>query len=215
MGADEEEFAPDTKTCVMCAESIRAQAAKCIHCGSYQRWLGRVSVWTTVLSLLVALIAVVGWAAPALKSLFTPTQATLRFSNPEFRPGSIVVRTTNIGAQPAIIDAAIVTIPQRTGGQPYIFVLEASNPRSEQEVSPGETATLNFVFNRRTYDPPPVTEGDRPCTLEIYDSVREVSCDEVRYLGTTLPAHDRRGSLPEEGPAPLQREAEWVRLPVN
>ena len=48
------------------------EAKKCIHCGSYQSFGGRINFSATILSLLVALIAVIGAAVPTIKNLLTP-----------------------------------------------------------------------------------------------------------------------------------------------
>jgi len=205
-----QEPAPTMKQCSTCAEPIRVEAKKCIHCGSYQSWRGRINFSATVLSLLVALIAVIGTTAPVIRNLFTPSEAAFRFSDPVFGQGTISVTATNIGAQPARLDWTVITIPQKTGGQPYMFDLHSSDAVSDQKVGPGETKTITFVFDHKRFDAPRVTAEDRPCTIELYSLIREISCDEIRYMADQTPHRiDRRGLLPEEGPTPLDHPAKW------
>lgn len=198
-----------TKPCAMCGEPIRINAKKCVHCGSYQSWRGRINFSATILSLLVALTAVIGSTVPAIKAFLVPSVATFRFSPPTFNLGSVSVTATNIGAQPATLDSAFIMIPQKTGGQPYIFDLPSPNKASEQTVGPGETKILTYNFDHKRYDAPHVTSKDRPCFLDLYASEIEVSCDEIRYLVQWPHPVDRRGLLPEEGPEPLPHPAHW------
>ena len=201
------------KPCVMCAEAIHPSASKCKHCGSYQHWLERVSTWTTVLSLLVALLAITAAIAPAIKNLVTPTGPALRLSAPQFSNEAVTIRATNIGGEPAMLDHLVLTIPQKGPGQPYIFILSSKDSREVQDVEPGESAVLTFMFDRKAYDPPNVMPDDSPCELEIFNSHRRVSCDEVRYLVTVPAKNDRRGHVPEEGPMSLSPEPKWEEYP--
>lgn len=203
-----------TKICVMCAEDIKAAASKCSHCGSYQSWLGRISNWTTVLSLLVALVAVGSAAVPIIKTATTPAQASFVLSDPEINPGEVSFRASNVGGEGGIVDYAIVTIPQKSAGQPYMYALEPKVRDHDIEIAPGSSARLTFVFDRRKFVQPKISADDAPCTIEVADLVREVSCDEVRLLtGPARPPSDPKGLLPEEGPRPLATPSKWQRYP--
>jgi hypothetical protein len=207
---EEQQLSASMKWCAVCAEPIRKEAVKCKHCGSYQSWRGRINFSSTVLSLLVALIAVIGATAPIIKNLFTPNAATLRFSEPTFGQGTVSVTATNIGVLPATPDWAFITIPQKSAGQPYIFDLRSSDALSDRKIGPGETKTITYAFDHKRFDPPRVTAEDQPCTIEIFSSIREVSCDEIRYMADNTPHPvSKRGLLPEEGPRPLDHPAHW------
>src|SRR5688500_2359672 len=56
--------------CVVCQEPIRLGATTCIHCGSSQGWQRHLSVSSTVLALLVALISVLQSALPTLFEMY-------------------------------------------------------------------------------------------------------------------------------------------------
>lgn len=197
-----------TKPCTMCRESIPLDAKKCRHCQSDQRWLGRLGDWSLILSLLIALIAVIGAVAPIVKAAITPADARFEFGDVEVQPDAVIVRAKNVGGASAQIETAVITVPQRSAGQPYIYALGADRPA---DIAPGENRLLRFTFDRKEYDAPTVTAADSPCEIEIFDAHRRVSCDEVRTLGTALPPQDRRGGLPEEGPAPLPTPSRWER----
>lgn len=202
----------EMKHCVMCAEPIRFKATKCKHCGSYQHWLGRISVISTVLSLVIALISVIGLTAPAMKDFLTPSGAALRFSQPEFSRGSVSVTVTNYGAMPASVGVAFITVPQKSMGQPYIFDLQALVDGESPRIEPGETKQITYLFDRKKFDAPKLTSDDEPCSLEIYDQFKNVSCDEIRFLASKdSSVNNRKGLLPEEGPQTLSPATTWHR----
>jgi hypothetical protein len=109
-------------------------------------------------------------------------------------------------------------IPQKTGGQPYIFPLKGAEGQADI-IQPGEAKLFSFTFDREQFDVPAVEPEDAPCTLDIvvtsfsgrFDGVtRDVSCDEIRYLFNDQPRPpDRRGLLPEEGPMPSEDRGGW------
>lgn len=200
------------RICTVCAEPIRLEARKCVHCGSYQNWWERLNLSVTAMSALTALISVFALTAPIIADALTPDEARFNFSEPEFAEGLVTVEAKNVGGAPATVDWAAIFIPQKSAGQPYIYPLSARGSGTDHRVQPGETKRLTFEFDTRQYDPPPVTEADRGCLIEVFDLKREVSCDEVRFVGRK-PAHqsDRAGELPEEGPAPLPDRVDWRR----
>jgi hypothetical protein len=70
----------DAKPCKVCGEAIKRSARKCIHCDSYQDWHANIGMSTTVLSLLVALVAVLTPAVPVMKTTFSSKNSSLSFS---------------------------------------------------------------------------------------------------------------------------------------
>ena len=56
----------DTKPCIACGNNIPAAAIKCAKCSAYQNWRRFLGVSTNMLSLLVALVAVLGATVPVL-----------------------------------------------------------------------------------------------------------------------------------------------------
>ncbi|HEV3236124.1 MAG TPA: hypothetical protein VGZ25_03995 [Gemmataceae bacterium] len=211
MSEPDQNTTPETKLCLTCAEPIRKAALKCRFCGSYQDWRRRLPISSTILALIVALVSVIGSTAPVVVGLFRAKTAAFRFSPPEFSQGVVTVTASNVGSLPARLSYAAITIPQKRGAQPYIFMLEADGTAIDQTVGPGDAKILTFKFDIKKYDPPRLSAKDAPCTLEIFESVREVSCDEIRYM-TARPAGsptERHGLLPEEGPAPLDHPADW------
>jgi hypothetical protein len=179
MSEDQSLAAPETKPCSMCREPIKAAAKKCIHCGSYQSWFGRLNLSATVLSLLVALVTVVGATAPVIRRMMTPEGPYFRFSTPHFGRSAVTVKATNIGSEPGTLDTLLVDTPQMSPGAPYMFQLDAVPPVA---IRPGETRSVAFAFNNRKYVAPKIDEKRSDCRIELFDSIRRVGCDELAYM---------------------------------
>jgi hypothetical protein len=210
MSEPDQNTAPGSKLCAACAEQIPKAAVKCRFCGSYQNWRRRLADSTTILALLVALVSVIGSTAPVIVGLFRPKTAALTLSPPTFSWGAVSVTASNIGSLPARLSDAAIAVPQKQPAQPYIFILDADGTAADQTVGPGDAKLLTFKFDAKKYDPPRLTAKDAPCTLEIFESIREVSCDEIRFMtAKRAKPTERNGLLPEEGPAPLDHPAGW------
>lgn len=67
---DSTENQSGTKTCVACDGEISSKALKCPRCGSFQNWRRLVTVNSTVLSLLIALLSVSALVGPTLRDVF-------------------------------------------------------------------------------------------------------------------------------------------------
>jgi hypothetical protein len=104
------EAAADSKPCVVCQEPIRAHAKKCVHCGSYQDWRSNISMSliTSVLSLLVALVTVLTAAVPVARDALTPHNSDLMFSfqGASTDPIRLIVLATNRGVRPGTVHPA-------------------------------------------------------------------------------------------------------------
>jgi hypothetical protein len=61
---------PNTRVCVACALEIGSKALKCPQCGTFQNWRRKLTFSSTVLSLLIALISVIGLVLPTIMDTF-------------------------------------------------------------------------------------------------------------------------------------------------
>ena len=110
-----EPSAPSTanmKSCRDCAEPINEKAKKCIHCSSYQDWRAYFSFSATVLSMLVALVAVLTAAIPVAKDALTPKNSHLIFAYQGSRATTIAILASNQGARPGSVIFAKMNIGQ-------------------------------------------------------------------------------------------------------
>jgi hypothetical protein len=86
----------DTRPCPVCAEPIKGQARKCIHCGSALDWTRYLGISNVTLALLTALVAVIAQAAPVVRSALEPRDSRL---HPTFM---------GTGSRRAVLDGTIM-----------------------------------------------------------------------------------------------------------
>jgi ribosomal protein L40E len=101
---------PATKICRDCAERIPDKARKCGHCDAYQDWRRVIFLSNSTLSLLVALVAVLAFAIPIIKSALTPRyeRVTARVVSQGYQQSlgktAIIVVLSNSGTVSAFVD---------------------------------------------------------------------------------------------------------------
>ena len=86
---------PNTRVCVACALEIGSKALKCPQCGTFQNWRRKLTFSSTVLSLLIALISVIGLVLPTIMDTFVEG-ASLRVELDQKR---ISFRSSRSGSQ--------------------------------------------------------------------------------------------------------------------
>ena len=106
---DLQEIKNDSKTCIVCGESIRITAKKCIHCDSFQSWRRYLNISTVTLSLLVALVSVLSAGAPVLKSTFWP-KSNVKISFLDKSKNQIKVALSNSGERPAVLKGGTLSL---------------------------------------------------------------------------------------------------------
>lgn len=97
--------------CLQCRLTIPAGATLCHHCKSHQDWRRYLSLSTTVLALLVALLSVASMALPTLIDLTRRPRSALALSNPIIRGSDVYVVVSNLGDRPAVLEKAYLTGP--------------------------------------------------------------------------------------------------------
>ena len=105
-----------TKACAACGEEISSAAVKCARCGSYQNWRRYVDISNTTISLLIALISVIGLVAPVLQRISTGTQAILDEELQGIFGGSAYIFVTNSGTAPGSVQGLRLISEQVTDG---------------------------------------------------------------------------------------------------
>jgi len=127
---------PAKKECRVCAELIEGRALKCIHCDSYQDWRRHLGFGTTVLSLLIALVAVATPLIGAIEKFFHVSRAELRFSVQSAQAGVLTVLVTNDGERPGAIAQGTLSFPRGEGA--YLRPLSPGGA----SLTPGGGSTL-------------------------------------------------------------------------
>lgn len=132
-----------TKHCRVCAEPINRLATKCIHCGSEQSvWRQRMGLSSTVLSLLVALIAVLTAAIPVIVNAITPDSSRLTLAITEATGSLIGIVVFNSGNRPGGVSGANLA-----GDTFPVLALNREGVTSQASyiVDPGKGVQINFT----------------------------------------------------------------------
>jgi hypothetical protein len=139
--------------CNTCLEPIWIGAQKCTHCDSYQDWRRVFGFSSTVLALMVSLIAVLGATVPKIVDLFSAQDSKLQLAqHPIFEGGHLYVMATNKGTKDGVVEFATMTID--TDHPKYIWLHVVRLDPKSAVVSPGETKDLDYraVFPTGTID---------------------------------------------------------------
>lgn len=100
-----------TRACIACAEPIPAAARKCRHCGSPQGWRRFFPFSATLLSLLIALFAVLGQSLSAIRDASHRPGAAIGFALQDSYPQRLAVLVFNDGDRSGTVSRAVVTLP--------------------------------------------------------------------------------------------------------
>lgn len=99
-----------SKCCVACLSNIDIEATKCRHCGTAQSsfWRRNFSEVTTIMSLLIAFISVLGVVGPQILTLIFGNPPVLSATIREVKANGIEFDVINIGRSSAVLDDKIV-----------------------------------------------------------------------------------------------------------
>lgn len=104
---------PPQKACRVCGEAIQVSARKCIHCTSYQDVRRYFGFSSTILSLLVALFAVIGQAAPAIKSIFHKPEADITYAVQDASFRRLTILVVNDGDRSGAVSSGLLKTPTK------------------------------------------------------------------------------------------------------
>jgi hypothetical protein len=151
------------KDCIVCKESIKQGAQKCVNCDSFQDWRRYFSFGTVVLSLLVALFSVLAVAVPIIKSTLTPHRSDLRFSFLSYEPKLIKIVCSNVGNRAAILKEAKLYINQ--DGKEKHPVKTLMWERTDPIIRPNESRVISFyiILNEVRQYLPRRSPSDKSC----------------------------------------------------
>jgi hypothetical protein len=102
-----------TKACRICGEDIKLSAIKCTHCDSYQDWRSSLTFSSTILSLLVALIAVLTAALPVVTREFSTKHSRILFSYLWASSEYVSVLSSNSGNSHGAVHSAWLLVDEQ------------------------------------------------------------------------------------------------------
>jgi hypothetical protein len=128
------------KPCRVCGEDIKIAALKCVHCDSWQNWQRLFGFGGTLLSLLVALVAVLTAAVPVILNAVTPKVSQLDFSVQALSPDRVVVLASNSGVRPGTVNNRALVV---AGLREYV---DTADIGGVTVVEPGHTIPMEFYW---------------------------------------------------------------------
>lgn len=151
---------PARHPCPVCGEQIATRAKKCVHCGSELNWRRHISLSSTSLALITALVAVLGAVGPSIKSLFEYRDAFLNFTfigagsvrtvQQDGRPtsSSVIILGSNEGHAAGGLVAARLQIAWMTGGKHHLAATMLRTTADEPVViAPGAALSIRLLFD--------------------------------------------------------------------
>ena len=136
------------KRCKVCLEPINKGAIKCNNCDSFQNWRRFLDIGSGILSLLVALIAVLTVAVPIFKSALTAKRPDVHFSLIRYESKSIHIMCSNLGNRSGILKEAKLRIfindreADETKDSPIFLKWEQQDPI----IKPNESRLFKFYY---------------------------------------------------------------------
>jgi hypothetical protein len=130
--------------CTTCLEPIRIGAKKCIKCDSYQDWRRFLTFSSTVLALLVSLVAVTGALVPAVMEEVRRSDSDVQLSNPVSDNGHVYFLATNYGKKPGIAEVATVVLDFKDGPR-YIWLHLVRSASNAELLPADDTKELDYT----------------------------------------------------------------------
>jgi hypothetical protein len=180
----------ETKPCSSCAEPIRLAAKKCVSCDSYQDWRRHFSASSTVLSLLVALLAILGPAISSIKSAIHTPRAEPRIALSSVEHHIVSLLISNGGDAAASISSGRIEYP-------YGNIAWLTRPGQSDSllVPPATLQVANFIVN----DVPEVNMSGQPTCKIVFttvtpngheaDTQSEINCLQLEGLDIRSVSH--------------------------
>jgi hypothetical protein len=188
----------DLVSCRQCREPIRKGARICRECKSYQDWRGYLSVSTTVLALLIALISVATSAAPVVYHWLGMDRSRLIVRSPIQVWDKLQLTVTNRGEYTANLETAYLNIHLMRGEKPV--GIHALLVGSTDTSLPAGNRVLSFRF------PLGNLNKDRAMNeLKIPEGLRSVDFN-VRIINSDGRVEDHNFPL---------RYKDWARIEVQ
>lgn len=124
--------------CSTCREPIRPGARKCTKCDSFQDWRRFLSVGTSALALIIALVSVTSALGPSIIRMFQGEQSDLAILYVASVGDELLLLASNRGTRPAVIHGVSpVSRPDFLD-----FDMKAKGRASHVLVNPGEVQAI-------------------------------------------------------------------------
>jgi hypothetical protein len=140
--------AKEPTLCRACREEIRPGARKCIHCQSAQGWQRHLSLSSTVLALLIALISVLQSALPVFIAIYKGDASRVSMHFLKANGLSLILAASNSGTRPGTLAHGTLTLPLR--GDSIDFSLNGDS--AVDLILPAQTTPIKLTFDDGSVD---------------------------------------------------------------
>jgi hypothetical protein len=151
---------PGTKRCDVCQEPINSAARKCVHCGSDQGWRSRLTISSTMLSLVIALLSVLTVAVPVIATLWTPQNSDLVLAFQGTTADDVFVLVSNQGIRPGSVRAGSFSV--KDGGTLVLHI--AGLPKNVPKIIEPGKSELVTLYSDSLYES---TSSIDACMLQL------------------------------------------------
>lgn len=129
--------------CRTCREPLRPGARKCTKCDSFQDWRRFLSLSTSTLALIIALISVTSAVGPGIVRMFKGERSALAISYIAPVDEGILLLASNEGTRPAVIHAVSFA------ARPDFLDFEIEPDNLHLLVNPGQVRPVNVTIKVR------------------------------------------------------------------
>lgn len=135
------ESATTASLCHNCKSPLNAGAVYCLHCESYQNWRRHLSLSSSVLALLVALVTVTSASAPTVVGALRRQYSQVELSLLDYDRPSFTILAVNQGNRRAVLAAVRLRVG-RLGDHPFTI------PAGQRVIAGDEVRELQFQVAR-------------------------------------------------------------------
>jgi hypothetical protein len=126
--------------CRTCREPIRPGARKCTKCDSFQDWRRFLTLSTSALALVIALISVTSALGPGIVRLFAGERSALTVSYIAPVDGGILLLASNPGTRPAVVHGVSLV------SRPDFIDFEIKPAGTTLVINPGQTQAITVAL---------------------------------------------------------------------
>ncbi len=179
------ESPPASKLCIECKFGIHPEAKKCVHCQSRQDWRRFFDFSSTILSLLIALLSVLGLSMASIVGALSDVDAKvrvnllatrvdhLRYGDKAMRSLVATIWVTNGGKLPGAVKSVSLRLPSSPDWDPNIVIMDKAREGqpitvawTTSIIAPGESRILDVYY------PTEKPEGEFPRVRMLVETVR-------------------------------------------
>lgn len=167
-------------------------APKCVTCESYQGWRRHISMSTTMVALLTALVSVLSIAVPPMLRALQPDNSKISVAfGGDDEEGAFYLLAINVGNRPGTLAEVSIDVPMR--GKKFNYKAALDTKVSDASVFPNAPKRVRLMLDvGQDLDAFTSTDVAGPCTIVVnvleFNSVGKptsfsVPCKDLRPLG--------------------------------